>query len=142
MSGVKIRAARTPVGRYCHGMRPRRSAVWLGIDVVCVLVFSAVGRRSHDEGVDIAGVAATAWPFLAGTATGWLLARAWRRPTVLAPTGVVVWLCTVAVGMLLRKAGSAGVAASFVVVASSVTAVMLLGWRAVATLALRRRSGV
>jgi Protein of unknown function (DUF3054) len=32
--------------------------------------------------------------------------------------------------MLLRKATSAGVAASFVVVASSVTALLLLGWRA------------
>jgi hypothetical protein len=36
-----------------------------------------------------------------------------------------------AVGMLLREATSAGVAASFVVVASSVTALLLLGWRAV-----------
>jgi len=44
----------------------------------------------------------------------------------------VVWLCTVVVGMLLRKATSAGVAASFIVVASSVTALLLLGWRALA----------
>jgi hypothetical protein len=59
-----------------------------------------------------------------------------------APTGVVVWLCTVVVGMLLRKATSAGVAASFVVVATTVTALLLLGWRVAAGLALRRRSGV
>jgi hypothetical protein len=37
-----------------------------------------------------------------------------------------------AVGMLLRKATSAGVAGSFVVVASAVTALLLLGWRALA----------
>jgi hypothetical protein len=55
-----------------------------------------------------------------------------------APTGVVVWLCTVAVGMLLRKATSAGVAASFVVVASTVTALLLLGWRAVLHLNARK----
>jgi membrane protein implicated in regulation of membrane protease activity len=48
-----------------------------------------------------------------------------------------VWLCTVVVGMLLRKATSAGVAASFVVVATSVTALLLLGWRAVARLTRR-----
>jgi hypothetical protein len=110
-------------------VRPQRGSGWLGVDVVCVLVFCAVGRRSHDHGINIAGVATTAWPFLSGTALGWLAARAWRRPTALVPTGVVVWLCTVAVGMLLRKATSAGVAVSFVVVASSVTAVLLLGWR-------------
>ena len=56
------------------------------------------------------------------------------------PTGVVVWVCTVAVGMLLRKATSAGVAASFVVVASTVTALLLLGWRALARLAAARRA--
>jgi hypothetical protein len=39
-------------------------------------------------------------------------------------------VATVIVGMLLRKASSQGVAASFVVVASLVTAVLLLGWRA------------
>src|ERR1700720_4750601 len=105
---------------------------YLLVDVVAVLVFCSVGRRSHAERLTIGGVATTAWPFLAGTVVGWLLSRGWRRPTAVAPTGVIVWLCTVVVGMLLRKAGSAGVAASFVVVASSVTALLLLGWRALA----------
>ena len=109
---------------------PRRSPVWLGIDVACVLVFCALGRRSHDEGLNVAGIATTAWPFFSGTTVGWLVSAAWRRPTNVYPTGLVVWLCTVAVGMLLRKATSVGVAASFVVVASSITALLLLGWRA------------
>jgi peptidoglycan/LPS O-acetylase OafA/YrhL len=111
-------------------MEPRRGPAWLAIDVVAVLVFCAVGRRSHDEGLNVTGVALTAWPFLTGTIVGWLVSRAWRRPTAVVPTGVIVWLCTLAVGMLLRKASSAGVAASFVLVAASVTALLLLGWRA------------
>lgn len=119
-----------------------RRLVWLGMDVTCVLVFCAVGRRSHDEGLSVTGVATTAWPFLTGTVVGWLASRGWRRPTAVAPIGVVVWLCTVAVGMVLRKATSAGVAASFVVVAASVTAVLLLGWRAVVGLTLRQRSDI
>jgi peptidoglycan/LPS O-acetylase OafA/YrhL len=119
-----------------------RRLVWLGVDVIGVLVFCAVGRRSHDEGLSITGVATTAWPFLTGTVIGWLASRGWRQPTALVPTGVVVWLCTVAVGMVLRKARSAGVAASFVVVASAVTALLLLGWRTVVALTLRRSSNV
>src|SRR5271156_682724 len=115
---------------------------WLVMDVIGVLVFCALGRRSHAEGVTVTGVAATAWPFLTGTILGWLASRGWRRPTVVVPTGVVVWLCTVGVGMVLRKASSAGVAASFVVVAASVTAVLLLGWRAAVGLALRHSSDV
>ncbi|ORV88398.1 hypothetical protein AWC11_14825 [Mycobacterium interjectum] len=119
-----------------------QSLAWLvslAGDVIAVLVFCAVGRRSHDEGLNLGGIATTAWPFLSGTLVGWLVSRAWRRPTAVAPTGVIVWLCTVVVGMLLRKVSAAGVAASFVVVAASVTAVLLLGWRAVAELAVRRR---
>ncbi len=113
---------------------------YLFVDVVAVLVFCAAGRRSHAEGLTLGGLATTAWPFLAGTVVGWLLSRGWRRPTAVAPTGVIVWLSTVAIGMLLRKASSAGVAASFVVVAASVTAVLLLAWRAAVGVALRRRS--
>src|SRR6201993_1209905 len=106
-------------------------------DVFGVLLFCAVGRRSHDEGLNVTGIATTAWPFLTGTVVGWLVSRGWRRPTAVAPTGVIVWLCTVVIGMLLRKASSAGVAASFVVVAATVTALLLLGWRAAVGLALR-----
>ncbi|OBF24430.1 hypothetical protein A5725_07475 [Mycobacterium kubicae] len=124
-------------------MQPRRWQTWpawLVTDVVAVVFFCAIGRRSHDEGLNVTGVASTAWPFLTGTALGWLASRGWRRPTAVAPTGVIVWLSTVVVGMVLRKATSAGVAASFIVVASSVTALLLLGWRAALGLARRRRS--
>jgi peptidoglycan/LPS O-acetylase OafA/YrhL len=126
-----------------RSMHARRAAVSLVADALCVLVFCVVGRRSHAEGVAITGVAQTAWPFLTGTAVGWVIVRGWRRPTALAPTGVTVWLCTVAVGMLLRRASSQGVVVSFVIVASLVTALLLLGWRAVvrsaARLPVRRR---
>jgi peptidoglycan/LPS O-acetylase OafA/YrhL len=117
----------------------RPALVALVTDAVCVLVFCTVGRRSHAEGLTLAGIAETAWPFLTGAAAGWLLARGWRRPVAVVPTGVVVWVCTIAVGMLLRKATSQGVSASFVVVASLVTALLLLGWRVAAALMMTRR---
>jgi hypothetical protein len=115
--------------------------VWLAItaDTVCVVVFCAIGRRSHAEGVTISGVAETAWPFLVGAATGWLIGRGWRRPLAILPTGIAVWACTVTVGMLLRKATSGGVAVTFVIVASLVTAALLLGWRAAAQRVSNRR---
>jgi hypothetical protein len=125
-----------PVGD--RGRRVRRAPIALLADIVCVIVFCTIGRRSHAEGLSVAGIAQTAWPFLAGTGVGWLLIRGWRQPFTVIPTGVVVWVCTVVVGMLLRKATSAGVQASFVVVASIVTAVLLLGWRVVAALFRRR----
>jgi hypothetical protein len=110
----------------------------LTADVVCVLVFCTIGRRSHAEGLTVSGIVETAWPFLTGAGVGWLLARGWRAPTTLMPTGIVVWVCTVVVAMLLRKATAQGTATSFIVVASITTAVLLLGWRGAVRLAARR----
>ncbi|OYN81102.1 DUF3054 domain-containing protein [Mycolicibacterium sphagni] len=118
----------------------RPAALALAGDIVCVVVFCAIGRRSHAEGLTLDGLAETAWPFLSGTLIGWVLSRGWRAPTAIAPTGVTVWLATVVVGMLLRKASSQGVAASFIIVASVVTALLLLSWRGLAVLA-RKRNG-
>ena len=59
-------------------MRSARLAMVL--DVGCVLVFVIIGRASHTQGEGLAGIASTAWPFLAGLAGGWLAARAWRQP--------------------------------------------------------------
>ena len=112
----------------------RSAALAFVADVVCVVIFCAIGRRSHAEGITVAGVAHTSWPFLTGTVAGWALSRGWRRPTALNPTGLVVWISTVVIGMLLRKASAQGVAVSFVIVASTVTAVFLLGWRGLARL--------
>lgn len=100
-------------------------------DIVSVIVFCSIGRRSHAEGVTVGGVAHTAWPFLTGTAAGWLISRGWRAPTDVKSTGVIVWLATVVVGMLLRRATAQSVAPAFIGVASTVTAMLLLGWRAV-----------
>jgi hypothetical protein len=111
--------------------RTRPVLMAVAADVACIVVFCGIGRRSHAEGLTLAGVAETAWPFLSGAAVGWLVSRAWRNPAAVAPTGVAVWVCTVVVGMLLRKFTSAGVAPSFIVVASVSTAVLLLGWRIV-----------
>jgi hypothetical protein len=112
----------------------RSAALAFLTDVVLVVIFCAIGRRSHAEGITLAGVAHTSWPFLTGTVAGWALSRGWRRPTALNPTGLVVWISTIVIGMLLRKASAQGVAVSFVIVASTVTAVFLLGWRGLARL--------
>ncbi|KOS55148.1 DUF3054 domain-containing protein [Rhodococcus rhodochrous] len=113
------------------------------IDVVLVIVFAALGRASHDEGGGLAGLANTAWPFLAGLTAGWIATAALYKekfdPWLVVPTGVLAWLCTVVVGMLLRVVTGQGTAGSFIVVASIVLAVFLLGWRLLAGLWLHRR---
>jgi hypothetical protein len=118
----------------------RTAALAFAADAACVLLFCTVGRRNHAEAVTLAGVAETAWPFLAGLTASWLLYRAWRQPTAVRPTGVTLWLGTIGIGMVLRAGIGAGVALSFVLVATLVTGVLLLGWRAAVT-ALAGRAG-
>ncbi len=101
----------------------------IAVDVICILVFAIVGRSSHQEATDLLGVAHTAWPFLAGCLVGTLIGRTWRHPFAL-KSGVAVWLGTVVIGMILRLLTGAGVSLSFVIVASSVLALFLIGWRA------------
>lgn len=113
----------------------------LAVDGACVLAFAAAGRRSHAEAATLAGIATTAWPFLAATAAGWLAARAWRRPAALT-TGLVVWPCAALGGMLLRVlATDRGTAPGFIVVAVIALGVAMLGWRALASVVQRRRDG-
>ena len=105
------------------------------LDLLVVLVFALVGRRSHAHGITLGGVLETAAPFLCGTAAGWLLAslsldaspRSWQF-------GAVVVVATIVIGMLLRRLATAGTAPSFVVVATLFLAATMLGWRLVARL--------
>ena len=122
-------------------MRSARLAAVL--DVGCVLVFVIIGRDSHAKGESLAGIASTAWPFLAGLACGWLATaglagRAWQ-PFGLWPAGVGAWLGTVALGMLLRVVSGQGTAPAFIGVALAFLGLFLLGWRLLGRLSWLRR---
>jgi len=130
-------AARTPAND-----RPARGAIAVAVaaDLAAVVIFVLIGRRSHAESDTLVGVLTTASPFLVGTLVGWLVARGWRAPAAVRPTGVCVWLVGVAVGMVLRAVSGQGVAVSFVVVATTVLGILVVGWRVATALAVRRQA--
>jgi hypothetical protein len=116
---------------------PLRTALLaLGADVVLVVVFAAIGRASHGEAV-LPGLFQTAWPFLAGLVLGWLISLAWRAPLAPLRTGLPVWAVAVAGGMMLRGVSGQGILLAFVIVASIVLLVFLVGWRAAARVVTR-----
>ena len=111
------------------------------LDAGAIVVFAAVGRANHDEGIlgrAGLGLANTVWPFLAGAAIGWIIAKGWTKPCAWRPTGVIVWASTLVGGMLLRVASSQGVVFSFVIVAGLVLAAFLIGWRVISELLAER----
>ena len=76
----------------------------------------------------------TAWPFLVGLVVGWAVVRSLSHRWPLdVGAGISVVVSTVLVGMLLRFITGQGTAPTFVLVATLVLAVLLLGWRAVAS---------
>lgn len=119
---------------------------WLAavIDVALIVVFALIGRSSHGETNSLGALWTTAYPFLAGWAIAYVTSGAWARPLRTWPTGVVAWILTVFVGMAIRVATGQGVVdgnplpLSFVIVATVVLGVFLLGWRAIARFVLQR----
>jgi hypothetical protein len=109
---------------------PRGIAAAFALDVVLVVAFVAIGRNNHhDPGSALGGTAKIAAPFLIALVIGWLAARGWKAPA--APsTGIVVWLVTVALGMVLRHfVFSRGTALGFIIVAGCFNLATLVGWR-------------
>lgn len=110
------------------------------VDAVLVLIFAAIGRASHNE--DPLGFLLTAWPFLvalvAGHALAALVPARPRRPWSLG-WGLIVWIVTVAGGMLLRIASGDTSEVPFIIVATLVVGAFLIGWRLLAMLVRRRR---
>lgn len=121
--------------------RPGTIAIAAVLDAVLVVVFVSIGRSSHAEGLELVGIAGTAWPFLAALAAGWLVARAWRHPLTVWPTGAIVWAVTVIGGMLLRAVSGQGTQLAFIIVATLTLAAFLLGWRLIALIVTRRTHG-
>ncbi len=116
-----------------------RRVLWsLVADVVSIVVFVAIGRRNHDEDTGLDGIFGTATPFLLALLVTWLVTIAWRDPLSVR-TGAIVWVGTVALGMVLRKfVFDDGTATAFVFVATVFVGAVVNGWRA---LARKRLSG-
>jgi Protein of unknown function (DUF3054). len=118
--------------------------VWLAaiVDLVLIVLFVLIGRRSHDEEFTVLGMLTTLWPFFVGLVVGWAVTRAWRSPFGIVRPALLIWACTVVIGMLLRLVSGQGVQWTFILVAAIVTGAFLVGWRAIARLAtnVRHRS--
>jgi peptidoglycan/LPS O-acetylase OafA/YrhL len=101
------------------------------LDAALVATFVAIGRGVHGKGDALTGLAATAWPFLAGLALGWAITRAWRDALGWRG-GLGAWGGALAGGMALRALAGQGVDAVLVGVAAAFLALFLLGWRVLA----------
>ena len=108
-----------------------RAVLWSAVaDVLCIVIFVAIGRRNHDEGEAASGIFRVAAPFVIAAVVGWLASQAWKKPLELR-TGVIIWLTTIILGMILRHfVFDDGTATAFIIVATVFLCAFLNGWRA------------
>jgi hypothetical protein len=118
-------------------------------DAVVVVVFAAVGRRSHDDSEGIAAVMGTAAPFLVALVLGWMLVLALGRTRsafadpVRLDAGALVAVVTACAGLVLRRTlWDRGTALAFVIVAMAFLGVTIVGWRGAYGRLRRSRPGV
>lgn len=99
------------------------------LDLLFVLLFIAIGRRSHQHGVTWSGMASTSWPFVAGLVVGWFVIWRSHRTGESPREGILIALTTVAIGMVLRVVAGQGTALAFIIVAVAFLCLFFVGWR-------------
>lgn len=121
------------------------SAHTFGIDVIAIFVFAVLARLAHNTESDpftFANILDTWWPFLIGVVVAHPLAAATKKPTAsVAPGGVIVWVVTAVIGLGIWAIRNAAMPHwSFILVATIMSGLLLLGWRTIAAFAGRRRT--
>ncbi|WKD58275.1 hypothetical protein CAPI_08745 [Corynebacterium capitovis DSM 44611] len=107
----------------------------IAADFTAMAAFALLARaahRSEELPFSLSGWVETFLPFAAGVALAWLVFRRDR--------GWLTWLITLVVGLVIWSLYRDKLPHwSFIVVASSMSALLMLGWRGVARVALSRR---
>jgi hypothetical protein len=116
-------------------LREARALLAIGLDLVVLVGFSAIGRSAHGKGDALLSTLAVAWPFV----VAWLaVAGASRALVQIAPVPAAIsWIAAWPPALILRALSGRGDAPSFAIVLLIVPLVGLTGWRAAARLVLR-----
>ena len=115
------------------------------MDFFAIFTFAVLARLAHDTESDpftLTNVLNTLWPFLIGGAIGHAIcAAAKKHPLPLAPGGIIVWLATAATGLIIWAVRNGAVPHwSFIIVATVMSALLLLGVRLLAKILLKDRT--
>lgn len=116
-------------------MSSRRSgAPWVAVvlDALVLVLFVAVGRRSHHEGEALAGFLRVLWPFAVGLVVSAVVTRS-RHDPFASRRALLTCLGVVVIGMALRiSVQGRELEPSFVAVTTVFVGTLMLGWRAAA----------
>lgn len=113
------------------------------IDAVAIFLFAVLARAAHNSAQDpftFVNILDTYWPFLLGVVLGTALVYRQEHSREIG-SGAVIWFATVVVGLAFWAVRNEAMPHwSFILVASTMSAILLLGWRLVARVVGKRRS--
>ncbi|MCT1683974.1 DUF3054 domain-containing protein [Corynebacterium appendicis] len=116
------------------------SPVAIALDTLSIAVFALLARIAHqteEMPLNLTGWLSTLWPFLVGVALAWVIVTLARKGEGKG-NGVFIWLITVATGLIIWGIRNQQLPHwSFIVVASVMSALLMLGWRGIARLIKR-----
>lgn len=102
------------------------------IDSALIFVFAILARLAHG-GISVGAVLDTFWPFALGTVIGTVVVAMVNRSSHVVQGGIIIWITTVVAGLsiwALRHQELPHI--SFIIVASLMSALLLLSWRLIA----------
>lgn len=114
------------------------------VDVIAIAIFALLARIAHqteDMPLNFAGWLSTWWPFLLGVLASWGLIAALKLDGHRAfPAGIMAWVVTVVVGLGIWSVRNGDIPHwSFVLVATVMSGLLMLGWRGIARLVQRQK---
>ncbi len=101
----------------------------IALDTGAILLFVAIGGRSHGQSNSVSALLEIAAPFLIALCIAWLISRAWEQPTAIR-TALLIWPITMVIGIGLRRfAFERGIATGFIIVSTAILGLLFVGWR-------------
>ncbi|MDY5840570.1 MAG: DUF3054 domain-containing protein [Corynebacterium camporealensis] len=98
------------------------------IDVLCLAIFAVLARLAHG-GLNLASWWDAFWPWTVGALVGWLIVLG-LKVTGKWKEGAVIWASAIIGGMILWVIVNGRLPHySFLIVAASMSALLLFGWR-------------
>lgn len=116
----------------------------IAMDTLAIAVFALLARITHQTDempLNFTGWLSTLWPFLVGVALAWVIVTFAGKGVGTSNgegKGPFIWLITVATGLIIWGIRNQQLPHwSFVIVASVMSALLMLGWRGIARLIKR-----
>lgn len=111
-------------------------------DIIAIAVFAVLARFAHPP-VTLGGIFDAFWPWALGAVIGWAILRWLFKTTNIWAQGLVVWASAIIFGMIFWALVNASLPHySFLIVAITMSALLLFGRRAVAQFLNRRKASL